>query len=278
MQILLKHHFTSCLYFLVLILLSAAADAKDAQMLLSPTRVVLEGKERYATVTVKNPGGASGRYRAKLVDTIMLENGAVKTLEEDETGTHSAKSMLRLSPRSMTLRPGENQSIRILVRKPKNLEAGEYRSHLSVKLVEANVEARQAEAAGAQAPQIAIRPKLVMVIPVIVRHGEIQTTVTIPEASLNTSSKQPTVDLTLAWEGNGSTIGDMRITHVDSSGKETLLKQHPGVAIYRDTPRRKLSLPLDVPAGTSLKSGKLVIHYNSQGEAPTAIAKTEVML
>ena len=96
------------------VMLPSFAWAVSAELIVSPTRMVLTDRDRYATVSVKNPGDAIGRYRVEMVDTIMLPDGAVKMLGKDEKYEHSALEMIRISPRSMTLRPGEYQTVRIL--------------------------------------------------------------------------------------------------------------------------------------------------------------------
>lgn len=257
------------------------AKAADAQLLMLPTRIELEGNQRYASITVKNSGDAPGRYRVTLVDTIMQENGAVTILPEEETAPYSAREMIRISPRSLLLEPGEHQNVRMLVKRSKDLEPGEYRTHLSVKLTDSNVGGEEVKPQPSQTA-VSMKPKLVMVIPIIVRHGDNLTyRVSIAEAKLkapNEKQKHPVLDLALAWEGNRSIIGDFEVTHVTSGGKKEVIKQYPGVAVYRNTPLRWISVPLDESSWSDLQSGTLSITYNTQGKDSEVIAQTELPL
>ncbi|HVY12528.1 MAG TPA: fimbria/pilus periplasmic chaperone [Alphaproteobacteria bacterium] len=230
--------------------------------MLAPTRIVLEGAERYATVTVKNSGDGTGRYRIDLVDTTMKEDGSIQIKEEGQKDTFSALDILSISPRSMTLKPDEFQTVRILVRNPEGLQDGEYRSHLKVKMVENDIDDKTGEPAKESAT-IALKPKLVMVVPVIVRHGQTSSHVSISGAGILPGAGPPQLKLTFAMDGNRSVIGDIKVVHVGAGGEETV-KSFPGVAIYRGVAKRDLVMPLDVPAGKSISGGKLVITYSAQ--------------
>ena len=101
--------------------------AKSAEMMLVPTRIVLENSDHYATVTVKNSGDGIGRYRIELIDASMEEDGGVKLRDDGSRDPFSALDLLSISPRSMTLKPDDYQTIRILVKNPAGLAPGEYR-------------------------------------------------------------------------------------------------------------------------------------------------------
>ncbi len=64
---MVKHPLS--LLVIPLILLAGTSDgmAHNAELLLSPTRIVLENGARYATVTVKNTGDGVGRYVIEVI-------------------------------------------------------------------------------------------------------------------------------------------------------------------------------------------------------------------
>ena len=157
--------------------------AKTAELMLVPTRIVLENGAHYATVTVKNSGDGIGRYRIELIDATMQEDGGIKLHDDGSHDQFSALDMLSISPRSMTLKPDEYQTVRILVRNADSLATGEYRSHLKVKMTENDLDADTNEPTP-DATSIALKPKLVMVIPIIIRHGETSYQVTIDDAKI----------------------------------------------------------------------------------------------
>ncbi|MGE3622846.1 MAG: hypothetical protein AB7H77_03080 [Bdellovibrionales bacterium] len=264
-----------CLLLVLGVLASAvSAFAKSAEMTLVPTRVVLENNDRYATVTVKNSGDGTGRYRIELVDATMQEDGGVKLLDNGVRDPFSALDILSISPRSMTLKPDEFQTIRILVKNPGSLAPGEYRSHLKVKMTENDLDS-EAGPSSAEAASIQLKPKLVMVIPLIIRHGETNYQVRIDSAAFAPAAGDvpPHVNLVFGFDGNRSVIGDVKIVHVAENGGQTTLKFFPGVAIYRGTAKRSLAVPLEVPAGVDPRKGKIIISYLTQekeGAAPMA--------
>jgi hypothetical protein len=236
--------------------------AGQAEVTMLPTRVVMDNADRFATVI----GQATGNFTTDLTDMQMTENGMVVPLEDGKTDPYSAIPYVHLAPKSFTLKPGESQNVRILLRKPEGLAPGEYRSHLKVRLADDNVENTQAPPAGKQAAGIAVKTNLVLVIPVIFRHGDTTLTMKIEEPKLTQDPQgKPELDMYLAREGSRSSMGDITVNYVpDGGGKPVLLKSFPGVPVYRPTPRRFIAVPLDVPAGVSLTRGSLDIVYTAQ--------------
>lgn len=257
---------------------SRAAGPAEVTML--PTRVVMDNADRFATVIVKNTGGATGNFTTELADMQMKEDGMVVPLDEGKADPYSAIPYVHLAPRSFTLKPGESQNVRLLLRKPEGLAAGEYRSHLKVRLADDNVENTQAPPAGKKATGIAVKTNLVLVIPVIFRHGDMTLSMKIEDAKLaHDTEGKPELDMYLAREGNRSSMGDITVNYVAPGGKPVVLKSFPGVPVYRPTARRFIGVPLDVPSGVSLSSGSLDIVYAAQEkEGGKQLAETTLPL
>lgn len=269
-------------FFLSLIMAMFASAqplwAKSAEMMLVPTRIVLENNDHYATVTVKNSGDGIGRYRIELIDASMQPDGGVKLRDDGSRDPFSALDILSISPRSMTLKPDEYQTVRILVKNPDGLASGEYRSHLKVKMTENDLDAATGQP-NAEAASIQLKPKLVMVIPVIIRHGETAYQVTIDDAKLSSGAGDNSqLELTFGFDGTRSVIGDVRVTHIGEDGTESTLKFFPGVAIYRGTPKRNLTVPLEVSQGISIHKGKIIVSYLTQDkEGSKLMAQKEIV-
>lgn len=249
------------------VLLPQAARANRAETLLIPTRVVMEKNDRFTTVVIRNIGDATGNLSVELIDMTMGETGGVVQLEEGKSDPWSAIPILRVSPHSITLKPGESQNVRIMLRKPEGLPAGEYRSHLKVKVDEDNVEAAASKTAeDLKAASIAVKAKLALTIPVIVRNGETTIAIKIDSPKIGHDAMgKPEVDMTLLREGNRSVMGDFTFTYTGPDGKSQLIKTFPGIPVYRSTERRKVSIPMDdIPAGINLDKGKLAVAYTAQ--------------
>ena len=239
------------------LILPSAARAKNAEIMLLPTRVVLEKTDRTSTVVIKNTGDATGDIHIDLVDMKMGEDGMVVPYAGGETPQFSAIPYISMSPRNAVLKPGESQNIRVLVHKPDDLAAGEYRAHLQVRVVD------DASAAPEKDVTLSIKTSLVIVIPVILRNGDTTLSVGIEQPRLTRDKDgNPDVTMTLTRDGTRSSMGDVCITCATGSGAPQVIKSFPGVAVYRPTARRLLSVPLDeTPKDINLAACKLGVTY-----------------
>lgn len=240
--------------------------AKSAQMLLSPTRIIIEDGKRFATVTVRNNGDATGRYRVEFVDTKMAENGSIKILEEGQKDEFSALDIISFSPKGMTLKPDEYQTVRILI-KNNTLPDGEYKSHLQVRMTENNMDP-ETGTPSSEGASVMLKPLVTTVIPVIVRKGQTSFDLKMDDAKLvmggGEGKQVPEVQVALSMSGNRSALGDIKVTHIAPDGKESQLAFFRGIAIYRGVAKRTQSVVLDVPQGINIHSGKLLVSFLSQ--------------
>lgn len=251
-------------FFLVLLLLAAFPSwARNAQTMLVPTRIVMEHRDRQFTAVVKNVGDAVGDYTLELVDMKMREDGAVVPYEAGETPQYSAIPYLHVAPRSFTLKPGEYQNVRLMLRKPENLAEGEYRAHLLVRIVDRSPETAPAPG---EHSAIAVKMTLAITIPVIVRTGNTAATVAIDQPKLTRDpAGKPAVTLYLTRSGNRSVMGDIAVTCSQAAGGPRVIKTVYGVPVYRTLERRFVSVPLDeTPKDVNLADCNLGITYSAQ--------------
>src|SRR5205823_6329510 len=103
-----------CASHRVLLFLCSALAATAAQgqgspgdLLVAPTRVVLEGRQRTAEITLVNIGPATATYRISLVNLRMDKMGGTREVEASsaEPGERFANELVRFSPRQVTLVP-----------------------------------------------------------------------------------------------------------------------------------------------------------------------------
>ena len=263
----------------LLTMTAAPALAGNAGLLLSPTRVVLENGAKYVTVTVRNTGDGTGRYKIELIDATMDENGGIKVREDGSKDEFSAIGMLSLSPSNMTLRPDEGQVVRLLVKNQNDLPDGEYRSHLQVRMTESDLDpdtSKPVEGTG-----IAIKSKITTIIPVIIRKGQTAYTLTLDSAKLLTgggdNKQAPEVKVGISFAGNRSILGDIKVTHIAPDGKEAQLAFLQGVAIYRGVAKRTQTVALTVPEGVALRTGHLRVDFLSQeNEGSHVLSEKEI--
>jgi hypothetical protein len=267
--------------FAISALASPEVMAGNAGMLLTPTRIVLENGQRYITVIVRNNGESTGRYKIGMVDASMDENGGIKMLEDGKKDEFSAIDMVSISPSTMTLNPDEFQNVRLLIKNKGDLPDGEYRSHLKVMITESDLTSEGKKQEPIKGTGISVKMRTTTIIPVIIRKGQTSYNVTIDDAKLVTGGgedkQQPEVKVGMSFSGNRSVLGDIKVTHLASDGKETQVAFLQGVAIYRNVAKRTQVVPLKVPEGVNVHSGRLRVDFLSQeNEGSHVLSEKEI--
>lgn len=181
--------------------------ADGAAIAMSTTLLKVGPRERTATVSVANRTDTLQRYRVSVVDMAMNEDGTVTRTPKDAPGhAGSASGWVIATPSSIKLKPKESQSIRLLIRRPKGLTDGEYRTHLLV------AQEPPADIAGGlkEAPQEeGMKFNIVTVystsIPITIQQGELQSSAKIDMARFDAEGKKLT--LGVFREGNASFRG-----------------------------------------------------------------------
>lgn len=255
-----------------------AANAQDVNIF--PLRAVLDDRDRSAEVTVYNRSGTAGTYRVELADKRMLETGVLETFGESNptpAGWPSATDFIRFSPRQVTLAPGQSQSIRIAVRRPPDLAAGEYRAHLVVTAVppaNAGQTVEQATGLGENEIRVQITPIYGVSIPIIVRTGDVSARASLTAARIvNESGRQ--MEVTIERNGNASVYGDLVVLWRGSGGERQIGRAR-GLAVYPEIGRRLARIPLDPEALRGASGGATVIRYVENSEISNSPVLAEI--
>ncbi len=150
-----------------------AANAA-ASLMVTPLRVVFDERTRTAQITLVNQGDETGDYRISFIRQKMTETGQFVAVEANEQGMYS-DLMIRYSPRQVSLPPGQSQIVRLMLRKPRDLSAGEYRSHLLFQSIPKPSKSSLEKLSGKSGVGISVEiiPLVGITIPVIVRHGKL---------------------------------------------------------------------------------------------------------
>ncbi|MFZ2950010.1 MAG: hypothetical protein WA003_11045 [Desulfuromonadaceae bacterium] len=257
----------------LLLLLLWWPQAALAGLMLYPTRVVLESKDRSAQVELINNGDKPETYRIGIFNRRMTETGEVVAADKPQAGEQFADSMLRYSPRQVTLQPGKAQTVRIMVRKPAGLAAGEYRSHLQFdRVADAEGTANLENLAKPEKGEIGIVLQALVgaSIPVIVRHGETRVTTTLTGLALEPDPGKDNallLSFTIKRDGTRSVYGDLVATFTPAGAGPLEVAKVSGVAVYVPNALRKSKLPIKLPQGVALKKGTLTLRYLDRPEA-----------
>jgi P pilus assembly chaperone PapD len=240
-----------------------------ANLMLHPTRLVFDKNQRAGQIELINSGTESATYRIGIVNRRMNEAGEIGSIDTPLPGEQFADPMLRFSPRQVTLAPGTSQTVRVMLRKPADLAAGEYRSYLHFEKLPDSV-ATSAEAKPDEQRQIGIVLKVLVgaAIPVIVRHGDTTAAVRLSGLALrDAGGATPQLALQLERSGNSSVYGDLTATFTPRGGSPVEVARAGGVAVYSPNPLRRSSLALTPPKGVALAHGELRVSYRERPDA-----------
>ncbi|NHZ39472.1 fimbrial biogenesis chaperone [Massilia aquatica] len=242
-----------------------------AGLMLNPTRVVFTKNARAAQVELINSDSTPATYRISLVNRRMSENGEFTSVATAGPDDRFADAMLSFSPRQVTLLPGSAQVVRVMLRKPETLAAGEYRSHLHFEKLADSSAATSVEqqSAGAQQIGVVLKSLIGASIPVIVRHQTGGASVTLGALALQKNSQGAQLVFQIARSGDSSVYGDISAAFTPQGGAEQVLARAAGVAIYTPNPLRKASLAM--PAGVNLARGTVHLRFRERAEAGGAL-------
>jgi P pilus assembly chaperone PapD len=258
-----------------LIAASSPADAGIGDLLVAPTRIVLDGRKG-AEVILNNIGDEPATYRISVVFRRMTEEGGLLDVDEPAAGDKLAEEMIVYAPRRVTLAPHQPQAIRIAARPPQGLPDGEYRVHMLFRAIPPAV---PVAAAAAQEPVKGIHFQLTPVygvtIPVIVRLGNLQATAAIANVHLEQKEGKPTVALDLSRSGSRSTYGEVRVLR---AGVKDPIAIQKNVAVYTEINRRRVAVALD-EAYKGEPAGPVTVQYvETFDDGSHVIAETQAVL
>lgn len=253
-----------------------------ARLMVHPTRVVLENGQRSAQVEIINNSDKPTVYRIELVNRRMDESGGFSPIEAALPGEQFLGDMVRYSPRRVALAPGASQIIRVMVRKPADLAAGEYRSHLLFSQQQEDVAPAAAASADRGQIGLSLTALVGISIPVIVRHGKTTSDVSLGSLALAMPAKDgpPVLSLQMSRSGNRSVHGDLAVDFLPAgAGAAITVARASGVAVYTPNLSRTVSLPLLFPAGVARSAGTLHVSYREPPEhGGTLLAEASLRL
>jgi hypothetical protein len=253
----------------------------QAQLVVYPTRVLMERSQRAEQLEIINNSGRSVTYLITVQNRRMDAEGRFSAADTAAPGEQFADSMLRYSPRRVTLAPGASQVVRIMARRPADLVTGEYRSHLLF--------AEQPNPEGATSIEkpkenatdigVALTALVGISIPVIVRSGETAATVTLDNLALSDGAgpEAPLVSVDLHRSGNRSVYGDFTASLEPAGGGRTIdIGRAAGVAVYTPNELRHVRFPLTLPPNMALTGGTLTVSFRERDG--TVVSRTALRL
>lgn len=236
----------------------------EAQALrISMKRIIFEGPKRSDIITIMNNTAQEQTYRLGWRRYRMDEKRSLVVIPEGDPaaeGIQWADKMIRFAPRRVTVPPGGSQQVRLLLRRPRDLEQGEYRSHLWIITEIETAEFSEQEKAkpGQQAFRLTMQPALTL--PVFVRHGDLKASAKMTDAKLTRTELGAEVSFVLHREGDRSLYGDLRFTCV-AGGQEYDVHRIRGIAVYTEVNKRFFDMDVKFPPERANDCSRIRVEY-----------------
>ncbi len=239
----------------------------QADLFISPLRVTFDGRDRSALITLVNRSEETNTYRINWGDKhFNSETSRYETIDELGTAGGGVSEIIRYSPRQITLKPGEKQKIRLAIRKPADLENGEYRSHLVFEKVP-NIPAQTAATTPGSTMKLYVN--LSFAIPVFVRHNISMDDVMVEMTNLSIGKSDdreniPVLNLTASKQGEQSAYGKILVHNMNTDNTPgSVVGILNNAAVLKENAYRNFIVDLDEGPITS---NRLYVVYKGESE------------
>ena len=258
--------------------LTAPASAGVGDLLVAPTRIVLDGRKG-AEIILNNIGDEPATYRVTVDFRRMNPDGSLSDVAAPTAADQAAADMIVYAPRRVTLAPREPQAIRIAARPPQGLPDGEYRVHMLFRAIPpatpVAAAAASADGEAAKGLRFQLTPVYGVTIPVIVRLGNLQATAGIANVRLDQSADRPAVALDLSRSGARSTFGEVRVL---KAGAKDPIAVQKAVAVYTEIASRQVRVPIRADYKGALSGPVTVQYLETFDDGAHVIAETTAVL
>ena len=242
--------------FVILLFITSNFFCVQAELLISPTRVSFNERDRAQELVLINTGNKKTTYR--------LEWQQKKALSDEAADFLTASKMLRFSPKQVSLNPGERQIIKLALRKPKGLKVGEYRSHLLFRALPA---AREVESnVGEMSMKLNVH--LSYSLPITVRQGKIDSKAVFADYTFhyNSSQRMGTLGVELNKSGRHASFGNILAYWAPKSGEsKKLIARLNAYSIYPELTESQTNL-IWLNEKFEPEDGELTFVYEGTGE------------
>lgn len=175
-------------------------------------------------VRIINAGDEKKTYRISFQHLRMKEDGTYVEIKKDEKNIEEKfiDDFVIFSPRRVTLKPHESQLVRLMYKRKRDMEDGEYRSHLLFTQEDSGHSNNKlkSQKEGKKELKIELRALVSVSIPVIVSEGRKNGEVEIEKIIPNFKGKEKYVDVHFKRSGNSSIYGDIFLNMVNKNGEE----------------------------------------------------------
>ncbi len=245
-----------CLFLSLLFVIPLSSA--EARIDIVPQKIIVESRERGGEVTILNLSNEESSYRITLKNLQQNIDGIYTDIKQPLNSQFDPEKIVRFSPKQFTLPPRGKQKIRITLRKPSDLEQGEYRFHLQALQHRRPQDLKLEENSKA----VVLKMNTGISIPVIVRHGITSSGAQLGQPSFisanQTKSEKPELHMSISREGNASTVGLLQVLWQPTGENARRIGRITNLNIFTEIDKRNIKLPLsEMPVG----SGKIYIRF-----------------
>ena len=285
----MKASQTTCLLsvflFIAFLIMPCQLHASGNQgVIIAPTRVVFEGRDRSQIVRLVNPDSKPRSFRISLVYIRMDDHGTRTIIDSPDNTEILAGNMIRFAPRQVTIPPKGWQTVRLMVRKPADLADGEYRVHLKVASIPDHDKSTSSESdkTPPEPGKVGIQINILMdvTIPLIIRHGKGDVGVA-PKKALykpDTKTGSQSIEVELERTGSHSLFADVVLFADSDDGSSSVqLGENKGVAIYMPNSIQHVNVPLGSKLPGTLQGKTIRVEIrNREGDANTLMSSKKL--
>jgi len=260
----LKQSYIYIFTFLTFIAATVFSTYSHARIDILPRKIVMESRDRSAEITVMNLFDEPSMMRVTVIHYRQNEDGTYTRLEKPLSDVFDPDTVARFSPRQFILSPGGRQKIRLSLRKPADLQEGEYRFHVLVTRYDVENENAQAVNSGAN---IQLKMNMGVAIPIVVRQGNLDVSARMEDIRIIPASEadsgRPQLGVTILRDGSAGSIGELQAFWTPKGAKSRLVGEITNMNVFPEIRRREVVMPLrELPLG----AGQLrLIYTNDDG-------------
>ena len=239
-------------FFLLSLFTVAFYGPAQANILITPTQVVFDDRERFAVVTLANVTNNTVSYELEWKLFKMTEvKGTYEPVEF--APEYDMSKLVFFAPRRVTLSPKGKQKIKLRFSRPSDIPDGDYHVHLKFKSIPVELDENNQPI---EKSLVQVGVKVSYTIPVVVRIGEAQVTAQIGQIGLDRDQNTGQLNMRLpVTRGEGAThsiLGHLRIYNDTGNGEEVLVGEISNANLFPEVRQRVFSIPLkkEVTGGT----------------------------
>lgn len=209
-----------------------------ANLLIVPTRVVIQEKQKSASVILINMSNLTTTYQLHWVQKKQMPDGRLINIPSDSAEVRSASTLLKFSPHQITLAANRKQIVRIVLKEPIDFKARELRSHLSF-LALSDIEKN--DFPFNIGPPIQSQFMKSFSIPVIIRQGDLNASAKITsikprKAVVGMGNISYSSIITLSGAGVNTAIGTLKVLwKSNNSGDYRIIGNLNDVTLYPES-------------------------------------------